>query len=322
MIVDDIRKAAPILRTLPDTHVVRVPWQAAPWIRPHEPGTDVSIFEWTEQFPQKMIPRRSDGSIDSSWWRPPYSSILIAGEGAEPGCVFGWYRTKQWAEPIMVNFEDGLPARPVQPDWCVLLAQLALYKGSVVCICATQIYNVDGTIRELRINRPNAAARVMEFLRDVPMHTYNHLSDVFATEWFKNRPEGHTIDFEHMLASYVTAMALLSCKNITTERVAPPPRLQTRRQQKGDLPLVSYHILKVGGVGGPSRRTGSSASGGGAPLALHWVRGHFKTFTAEKPLLGRAVGTYWWGPHTAGKADRVVHKDYRLADSSNPKVKP
>jgi hypothetical protein len=25
------------------------------------------------------------------------------------------------------------------------------------------------------------------------------------------------------------------------------------------------------------------------------VDGHFKTFTAEAPLFGKHVGTYWWG---------------------------
>jgi hypothetical protein len=43
------------------------------------------------------------------------------------------------------------------------------------------------------------------------------------------------------------------------------------------------------------------------------VRGHFKQYTAERPLFGRFTGLYWWQPHLAGKAkDRVVVKDYRI----------
>lgn len=54
-------------------------------------------------------------------------------------------------------------------------------------------------------------------------------------------------------------------------------------------------------------RTGSGST------AIHWVRGHFKQYTAERPLFGRFTGLYWWQPHLAGKAkDRVVVKDYRI----------
>jgi hypothetical protein len=43
------------------------------------------------------------------------------------------------------------------------------------------------------------------------------------------------------------------------------------------------------------------------------VRGHFKTYTAERPLLGRFTGTYWWQPHLAGKnTSALVEKDYAI----------
>ena len=47
--------------------------------------------------------------------------------------------------------------------------------------------------------------------------------------------------------------------------------------------------------------------------ALHLCRGHFKTFTADAPLLGRATGTYFWAPHIRGTQNEgVVIKDYRV----------
>jgi hypothetical protein len=62
---------------------------------------------------------------------------------------------------------------------------------------------------------------------------------------------------------------------------------------------------------GLTKRDGHSGTGEGEPLALHWVRGHFKDFR-EKGVFGKAKGVYWWSPHLAGKADRVVLKDYVL----------
>jgi hypothetical protein len=48
------------------------------------------------------------------------------------------------------------------------------------------------------------------------------------------------------------------------------------------------------------------------------VRGHFKTFTAEKPLMGRAVGTYSWGWQLRGDPKRgIVISDYQFDGEAN-----
>lgn len=80
-----------------------------------------------------------------------------------------------------------------------------------------------------------------------------------------------------------------------------------RAAERSGLPLVSWHELVVHGGSNALRST----IGIGEPLALHWVRGHFKDYR-ETGLFGRAKGVYWWSPHLAGKADRVVLKDYVL----------
>jgi len=47
--------------------------------------------------------------------------------------------------------------------------------------------------------------------------------------------------------------------------------------------------------------------------ALHICRGHFKTFAPDAPLLGKAVGTFWWGPQVRGSREEgTVLKDYRV----------
>lgn len=101
-------------------------------------------------------------------------------------------------------------------------------------------------------------------------------------------------------------LALMSCKNVKMiERHAP--RQQRRFAERKGLPLVSWHELVIPSSGGSGSGTGKSE-----PLALHWVRGHFKDYR-ESGLFGNQKGVYWWSPYLAGQADRVVLKDYKIA---------
>lgn len=108
------------------------------------------------------------------------------------------------------------------------------------------------------------------------------------------------------------AIQLLNCKNVTTETVANT--MNDRRKQKAGLPFDSFKVLKLP-VGKTVARSASMelpevASG---MNRFHIRRGHFKTYTPEKPLLGRAVGTYWWPQVAAGnKKNGQVIKDYAI----------
>jgi hypothetical protein len=107
----------------------------------------------------------------------------------------------------------------------------------------------------------------------------------------------------------VAAFALLNCRNVVHELVEPAQSRASRR--RGDPPPYRYHVLKV--RPGLSRQRAAAASTGD-PVAIHWVRGHFKIYTTESPLFGRLAGCYWWQPHLAGRAGRVVEKDYAVQE--------
>jgi len=105
------------------------------------------------------------------------------------------------------------------------------------------------------------------------------------------------------------ALKILNCKNITTIRINPNKRLNRKRKGNNKLPLFSYYELVVKGKG---KFTGKSIEGDGHNR-VHLCRGHFKTYTPEKPLLGKAVGMYWWQPHIRGQnRNGVVMKDYEI----------
>lgn len=126
-------------------------------------------------------------------------------------------------------------------------------------------------------------------------------------------------DEEHMLGGCVElvkpllmAISLMHCKNVVIKDVEHPPKLQRARQKRGKSPLVNYKVLDIKPFHEMVRRkTGRSDTGPGK--AIHIMRGHFKTYTPEKPLMGRHVGTYFWESHVRGKKERgVVVKDYSV----------
>ena len=108
---------------------------------------------------------------------------------------------------------------------------------------------------------------------------------------------------QHQVGAMAALFALMNCRNVVREKVSPDHKLQRSRRKSGKIPLYSFSTLKVKSVG---------RNGGEAARAIHWVRGHFKEYTPDKPLFGKIAGLFWWEPHLAGAA----------ADSTPPDLKP
>jgi len=109
------------------------------------------------------------------------------------------------------------------------------------------------------------------------------------------------------------ALMLLNTKNITTIDNPPPARLNKKRVKNGKQPLFTYKTLRLQ-LPAKKRRKGSGpAMATNNTTRLHLCRGHFKTYTEDKPLLGKFTGRYWWQPHARGdKSQGVVMKDYEV----------
>jgi hypothetical protein len=128
----------------------------------------------------------------------------------------------------------------------------------------------------------------------------DHFDRKFSPEVI--RQISHSILYDAILC-----LTLLSTKNIVQVPQIPAPALQKARKRRKQLPLFTWHELML------QTKKGSSGKGTETlePLAQHWVRGHFKTYTKENPLFGRLTGRYWWSPHLAGKdTERFVDKTY------------
>lgn len=119
-------------------------------------------------------------------------------------------------------------------------------------------------------------------------------------------------------------ISLMHCSNVDTEDTEPERTRQMKRQierkRKAKKP-VTFKKLIVRPTGRKSRQNdGGSGRGSDDGVALHLVRGHFKTYSPDSPLFGRFTGTYWWSPMVRGTAPRIVVKDYDVKTGRKEEV--
>lgn len=110
----------------------------------------------------------------------------------------------------------------------------------------------------------------------------------------------------------VLAVALMNCRNVSlVETPAYKSRASNPSVRKRES-RVSYHTIRL-----PDTRSGASTTerlaSVGQAMPHHLVRGHFKTYTAAAPLMGKLIGTYWWNWQARGAKDNgQVISDYRV----------
>lgn len=116
-----------------------------------------------------------------------------------------------------------------------------------------------------------------------------------------------TEDCQHDASLVICALLLIGCKNIGTEIIVPPDKLNAKRKRVGRTELFSYHTLVI-------KPTGKKQESIPKHLwnnRIHICRGHFKEYTEDRKLFGKYTGRYWWQPSVRGRnKDGVVMKDY------------
>lgn len=113
------------------------------------------------------------------------------------------------------------------------------------------------------------------------------------------------------------AMSFANCKNVTrtelTGKEVEPDRPWVR---KHNPPQIKYHVLNINPMRDVLRTEGRSDEVG-IQKALHLCRGHFASYSEERPLFGKYAGQFWIPQHVKGKADKgVVLKDYKIGNIS------
>lgn len=107
-------------------------------------------------------------------------------------------------------------------------------------------------------------------------------------------------------------LSFMHCKNVRriecTEAAGPEDKWLRRKK----LPRLVYHQLDIG----PMREvltTEGQMESVGLKRALHICRGHFATYSDERPLFGKYTGQFWKPSHVRGAAEfGIVQKDYNV----------
>lgn len=109
------------------------------------------------------------------------------------------------------------------------------------------------------------------------------------------------------------AMSFSHCKNVRVVDGEPmPPKLARKYEQRHRRPPYSFKVLEIDPMREVLRREGGSEAVG-LKRALHICRGHFATYSEDRPMFGRLAGRFWVPAHVRGRASEgVVEKEYRV----------
>lgn len=91
------------------------------------------------------------------------------------------------------------------------------------------------------------------------------------------------------------AISMMNCRNVQVEAkqtIARGGKKTRRARRSAEYHKIHLPTPKASGGNGTGQLSGVTK--------LHTARGHFKTYTAEAPLMGRHVGTYYWGWQVRG----------------------
>lgn len=143
-----------------------------------------------------------------------------------------------------------------------------------------------------------------------PLFTNNDLSKV---DELKEAHKPENLEFiNNLLLCVMAAVSMMNCQNVSLI-----PYGSTNKEKSGKksrrlrTPTLQFNTIKLPGLN--YLPTGKLSPGERDVMAQHMVRGHFKTYTADKPLMGKAVGTYWWGYQVRGnRKNGIVLKDYEV----------
>lgn len=109
----------------------------------------------------------------------------------------------------------------------------------------------------------------------------------------------------------LTSLAFMNCKNVEVRPRHLPRKVKRARERKG-RPVVEFHHIEIDPMRRVLRDEGS-AEKTGITRAFHLCRGHFRTYTPDRPLFGKVTGTFWVPMHVKGnKAVGRIEKDYSV----------
>lgn len=107
------------------------------------------------------------------------------------------------------------------------------------------------------------------------------------------------------------AISFLHCKNVAQVEHLPSRQERRDTERRGD-PVTKFRTLAIEPMKQVLKHEGGLEKNG-ISKALHICRGHFHTYTQEKPMFGKYAGTFWVPAHVRGSIEAgVIAKDYAV----------
>lgn len=132
------------------------------------------------------------------------------------------------------------------------------------------------------------------------------------------------LEWSHSIFSDVMLLSLsfMNCKNVVLDEVTPAAPVQTRKQRQLHVMPRAEHVYSniiIQPLKAVAARNSTAPIGTpGEPAyrqRLHIVRGHFHTYTQDKPLFGRPgmFGKFWIPAHLSGREEQgAVSSTYEI----------
>jgi hypothetical protein len=147
-----------------------------------------------------------------------------------------------------------------------------------------------------------------------PYRLYAYLLDSLneeETEWLEQ-------DSRIFAGPVTLAWSFMSCKSVAVQVVNPDLQRNRERRKAGLKPFLRYHTINIEPMKTILRTEGNIETVG-LKRALHICRGHFSTYSEERPLFGKVAGTFWIPAHVRGSAKQgVVVSDYNVNAPKGP----
>lgn len=118
--------------------------------------------------------------------------------------------------------------------------------------------------------------------------------------------------FTELFSDAVLAVSLMNCKNVNLADGAKPFQKYAKKKRRIEQSRLQFKTIVLPG----QESMPGQGDGVGLSVAWHLVRGHFATYSEDKPRFGipGQHGTFWIGPHARGqKKHGIVQKDYEVA---------
>lgn len=245
---------------------------------PSKPPFESVWVEWEIPYARK-VDAFSIENFDELDWLPDGAFVLT--DPLDDSC----WKAFVFAHQGFASEEERWLTRPVLLGMVVAKWNAGNFKNRVVKAELTEI------------GKACATAAFEEQGNDIPEDTS---SDEFALLYFLRTGAIYTIDL---------CLKTLHVKNV--EIVEQPVKRKKKQRRLRPEQQIRWHTVKLRPTGKKYADCDSSALP--SLTAHHLVRGHFATYTSDKPLFGKYVGTYWREAHARGsKTAGEVAKDYEV----------